>query len=113
MENNQELNKIWSCLGELEGVLCELEDLQNLLITLQEEYFDKAEVDLNDLSDRYTLWRNYPYQQSLLSIIDRCLCMSYSTSKDNIYKIYDSVKLLKTPSSDKILEKTNNNKLVA
>lgn len=73
MEKEQELSNIWGYLGNLEGALFKLEELQDLLVILEEGYFDKDHVDLNNASDMYTLWRDYKYRQSLLFTINRCL----------------------------------------
>lgn len=73
MEKEQELSNIWGYLGNLEGALFKLEELQDLLVILEEGYFDKDHVDLNNASDMYTLWRDYKYHQSLLFTINRCL----------------------------------------
>ncbi len=48
----------------------------------------------------YTLWRDYKYRQSLLFTINRCLNLYNSELSKSIYKIYDSVKSLKSQSSD-------------
>ena len=58
MEKEQELSNIWGYLGNLEGALFKLEELQDLLVILEEGYFDKDHVDLNNASDMYTLWRD-------------------------------------------------------
>lgn len=96
----QELNNIWDYLGSLEGALFKLEELQDLLVILEEGYFDKDHVDLNNTSDMYTLWRDYKYRQSLLFTINRCLNLYNSELGESIYKIYDSVKSLKSQSSN-------------
>lgn len=100
MEKEQELSNIWDYLGNLEGALFKLEELQDLLIILEEGYFNKDHVDLNNASDMYTLWRDYKYHQSLLFTISRCLNLYNSKLSESIYKIYDSVKYLKCQSSN-------------
>lgn len=113
MEKEQELSKIWEYLGNLEGALFKLEELQDLLIILEEGYFDKNHVDLNNIDDMYTLWRNYKYHQSLLFTINRCLNLYNSELSKSIYKIYDSIKFLKSQSSNNEQEITHINKIVA
>lgn len=101
MEKEQKLSNIWDYLGNLEGTLFKLEELQDLLVILEEGYFDKKHVDLNNANDMYTLWRDYKYRQSLLFTINRCLNLYNSELSESIYKIYDSVKILNSPSSNK------------
>lgn len=96
MEKHEEVSKVWNYLGNLEGVLFRIEELQNLLIILEENYFLKNEVDLNNLEDMYSLWREYKYSQSLLSTINYCIDNYKSELSDNIYKVYDSIKILKS-----------------
>lgn len=113
MEKEQELSNIWNYLGNLEGALFKLEELQDLLVILEEGYFDKDHVDLNNASDMYTLWRDYKYRQSLLFTINRCLNLYNSELSASIYKIYDSVKILKSQSSDEDKKITHINRIVA
>lgn len=113
MKNEQELNAIWDYLGNLEGALFKLEELEDLLVILEEGYFDKNHVDLDNASDMYTLWRDYKYRQSLLFTINRCLNLYNSELSDSIYKIYDSVKSLKYHSSDEEHNLTNIDKIAA
>lgn len=96
MEKQEEVSKIQDYLGNLEGTLFRLEDLENLLIILEENYFEKGEIDLYNTSDMYSLWRDYKYNQSLLFTINYCIRLYNSKLKENIYKIYDSVKVLKS-----------------
>ena len=98
MKDNQEIQNIWENLGDLENAIVELEDLENLLVILEEGYFDKSNIDLNNPDDMFTLWRDYKYKQSLLTIIKRFLRIANSNVKDNVYEIYDSVKKLKNQS---------------
>lgn len=113
MEEKQELSNIWNYLGNLEGVLCKLEELQDLLIILEEGYFDKDHIDLNNDSDMYTLWRDYKYRQSLLSTIKRCMNLYNSELSVTTYKLYDSLKNLKAqyPSGEQKI--TNIDQIVA
>lgn len=113
MEKEQELSNIWGYLGNLEGALFKLEELQDLLVILEEGYFDKDHVDLNNASDMYTLWRDYKYRQSLLFTINRCLNLYKSELSESIYKIYDSVKILKSPSSNEEQKITHIDRIVA
>lgn len=113
MEKEQELSNIWGYLGNLEGALFKLEELQDLLVILEEGYFDKDHVDLNNASDMYTLWRDYKYRQSLLFTINRCLNLYNSELRESIYKIYDSVKILKFPSSNEEQKITHIDRIVA
>ena len=113
MEKEQELSNIWGYLGNLEGALFKLEELQDLLVILEEGYFDKDHVDLNNASDMYTLWRDYKYRQSLLFTINRCLNLYTSELSESIYKIYDSVKILKSPSSNEEQKITHIDRIVA
>lgn len=113
MEKEQELSNIWGYLGNLEGALFKLEELQDLLVILEEGYFDKDHVDLNNASDMYTLWRDYKYRQSLLFTINRCLNLYNSKLSESIYKIYDSVKILKSPSSNEEQKITHIDRIVA
>lgn len=113
MEKEQELSNIWSYLGNLEGALFKLEELQDLLVILEEGYFDKNHVDLNNASDMYTLWRDYKYRQSLLFTINRCLNLYNSELSESIYRIYDSVKSLKSQSTNNEQKITHINKIVA
>lgn len=113
MEKEQELSNIWGYLGNLEGALFKLEELQDLLVILEEGYFDKDHVDLNNASDMYTLWRDYKYRQSLLFTINRCLNLYNSELSKSIYKIYDSVKILKSPSSNEEQKITHIDRIVA
>ena len=113
MEKEQELSNIWGYLGNLEGALFKLEELQDLLVILEEGYFDKDHVDLNNASDMYTLWRDYKYRQSLLFTINRCLNLYNSGLSESIYKIYDSVKILKSPSSNEEQKITHIDRIVA
>lgn len=101
MEINQELSNIGDHLGNLESALSKLEELQDLLVILEEGYFDKDHVDLNNASDMYTLWRDYKYRQSLLFTISRCLDLYNSELNENIYKIYDVVRSLNFKFSNK------------
>lgn len=94
----KELDNIWEHLGSLEGTLFKLEELQDLLVILEEGYFDKDHVELNNPDDMYNLWRDYKYRQSLLFTINRCLNLYNSELTENIYKIYNSVKSLKSQS---------------
>lgn len=110
MEKEQELSNIWDYLGNLEGALFKLEELQDLLI---EGYFDKDPVDLNNASDMYTLWRDYKYRQSLLFTISHCLNLYNSELSESIYKIYDSVKSLKCQSSNCELKINHIDKIAA
>ena len=98
---------------EIKNVLFKLEELQDLLVILEEGYFDKDHVDLNNASDMYTLWRDYKYRQSLLFTINRCLNLYNSELSESIYKIYDSVKSLKSQSSNNKQNITPINKIVA
>lgn len=100
MNTQQELSNIWDYLGKLETALFKLEELEDLLIIFEEGYFDKRSVVLYNTSDMYTLWRNYKYRQSLLFTINRCLGTYNSELNENIYKIYDSVRCLKSQSSN-------------
>ena len=100
MNTQQELSNIWDYLGKLETALFKLEELEDLLIIFEEGYFDKRSVDLYNTSDMYTLWRNYKYRQSLLFTINLCLGTYNSELNENIYKIYDSVRCLKSQSSN-------------
>jgi len=100
MENGQELSKIWDYLGNLENALFKLEELQDLLVIFEEGYFDKSHIDLDSASDMYTLWRDYKYRQSLLFTISRCLDLYNIELSENIYKIYDTVKCLKSQYSN-------------
>ena len=95
----KELNNIWKHLGSLEGALFKLEELQDLLVILEEGYFYKDHVELNNPDDMYNLWRDYKYRQSLLFTINRCLNLYNSELTESIYKIYDSVKSLKSQFS--------------
>lgn len=113
MEKEQEPNNIWEYLSNLEENLFKLEELQDLLIILEEGYFNKNHVDLNNASDMYTLWRDYKYHQSLLFTINRCLNLYNSELSENIYKIYDSVKILKSPSSNEKQKITHIDRIVA
>ena len=113
MEKEQELSNIWGYLGNLEGALFKLEELQDLLVILEEGYFDKDHVDLNNASDMYTLWRDYKYRQSLLFTINRCLNLYNSELNESIYKICDSVKILKSPSSNEEQKITHIDRIVA
>lgn len=113
MEKEQELSNIWGYLGNLEGALFKLEELEDLLVILEEGYFDKDHVDLNNASDMYTLWRDYKYRQSLLFTINRCLNLYNSELRESIYKIYDSVKILKSPSSNEEQKITHIDRIVA
>lgn len=113
MEKEQELSNIWGYLGNLEGALFKLEELQDLLVILEEGYFNKDHVDLNNASDMYTLWRDYKYRQSLLFTINRCLNLYNSELSKSIYKIYDSVKILKSPSSNEEQKITHIDRIVA
>lgn len=99
MENKQELNEIWSYLSDLEGALFKLEELQNLLLILEEGYFDKNKVDLNNIEDMYSLWREYKYHQSLLFTIEHCLVLYNKELSSGIYKIYDFIRDIKSKSS--------------
>lgn len=110
MKNEQELTNIWGYLGNLEGTLFKLEELQDLLIILEEGYFDKDHVDLNNASDMYTLWSDYKYRQSLLFTITRCLELYNSELSKNIYKIYDSIKSLNSLSFNNEQKISNINK---
>lgn len=112
MEKEQELSNIWGYLGNLEGALFKLEELQDLLVILEEGYFDKDHVDLNNASDMYTLWRDYKYRQSLLFTINRCLNLYNSELSESIYKICDSVKILKSPSSNEEQKITHIDRIV-
>ena len=87
--------------------------MQDLLVILEEGYFDKDHVDLNNSSDMYTLWRDYKYHQSLLFTINRCLNLYNSELSESIYKIYDSVKILKSPSSNEEQKITYIDRIVA
>ena len=113
MEKEQSLSEIWEYLGNLEGVLFKLEELQDLLIILEEGYFNKNHVDLNNIDDMYTLCRNYKYHQSLLFTINHCLNLYNSELSKSIYKIYDSIKFLKSQSSNTEQEITHINKIIA
>lgn len=113
MGNQEEVSKIWDYLGNLEGTLFKLEDLENLLIILEENYFEKGEVDLYNNSDMYSLWRDYKYNQSLLFTINYCIRQYNSELKENIYKIYDSVKILKSQTSIKDETVVNLNQISA
>ena len=113
MEKEQEFSNIWGYLGNLEGALFKLEELQDLLVILEEGYFDKDHVDLNNASDMYTLWRDYKYRQSLLFTINLCLNLYNSELSESIYKIYDSVKILKSPSSNEEQKITHIDRIVA
>lgn len=113
MEKEQKLSNILDYLGSLENALFKLEELQDLLIILEEGYFDKDHVDLNNASDMYTLWRDYKYRQSLLFTISRCLNLYNSELSESIYKIYDSVKSLKCQSSNCELKINNIDKIAA
>ena len=113
MEKEQELSNILGYLGNLEGDLFKLEELQDLLVILEEGYFDKDHVDLNNASDMYTLWRDYKYRQSLLFTINRCLNLYNSELSESIYKIYDSVKSLRSQSFNDNQKISNINKIVA
>ena len=113
MEKEQELSNILEYLGNLEGVLFKLEELQDLLVILEEGYFDKDHVDLNNASDMYTLWKDYKYRQSLLFTINRCLNLYNSELSGSIYKIYDSVKSLRSQSFNDNQNISNINKIVA
>lgn len=113
MEKEQELSNIWDYLGNLEGTLFKLQELQDLFVILEEEYFDKGHIDLNNASDMYSLWRNYKYSQSLLFTIDRCLNLYNSELSEGIYKIYDSVKSLKSQSSNNEQKIAHIDKIVA
>lgn len=55
MEIKEELNEISDYLGDLEGTLFKLQKLQDLLLILEEGYFDKNNVDLNKIEDMYFL----------------------------------------------------------
>ena len=48
MNTQTELSDIWDKLGNLEGAIFQLEDLEKLLIILEEGYFDKSNVDLKN-----------------------------------------------------------------
>ena len=113
MEKEQEISNIWNYLGNLEGALFKLEELQDLLVILEEGYFDKDHVDLDNTSNMYTLWRDYKYRQSLLFTINRCLNLYNSELSENIYKIYDAVKSLKTQVSNNEQKITSINNIVA
>ena len=113
MEKEQEISNIWDYLGNLEAALFKLEELQDLLVILEEGYFDKDHVDLNNSSDMYTLWRDYKYRQSLLSTINRCLNLYNSELNENIYKIYGSIKILKSPHSNEDQKITHIDRIVA
>ena len=113
MEKEQEISNIWNYLGNLEGALFKLEELQDLLVILEEGYFDKDHVDLDNTSDMYTLWRDYKYRQSLLSTINRCLNLYNSELSESIYKIYNAVKSLKNQASNNEQKITSINKIVA
>ena len=104
MNTQTELSDIWDKLGNLEGAIFQLEDLEKLLIIFEEGYFDKSNVDLKNSEDMYTLWREYKLKQSLLYTIQRCLSSCTDLFKNNVYQIFDSVKALKIHNSD-----TNNN----
>ena len=47
-----------------------------------------------------TLWREYKFKQSLLFTIQRCLCSCTEQIKDNVYQIYNLVKILKNQDSN-------------
>lgn len=97
---NEELSNIWNYLGNLEGTHAYLENMENLLIMLEETYFMKGNIDLNNIEDMYDLWREYKYCQSLLFTINQCITEYNIELRKNIDNIYDSVKILKNSSSD-------------
>ena len=100
MSRKDELSKIWDKLGNLEEIISELEELNVLLTVLTENYVSKVNIELNNKDDMYTLWRNYPYIQSLLNSFQRCLHTYQLQLKDTTYQIYDYVKVLKTNNED-------------
>lgn len=100
MEKKQELSEIWWYLGDLEGALFKLEELEDLLLILEEGYFEKKKVDLNNFEDMYSLWREYKYHQSLLVTIERCLELYNKELSSGIYKIYDVIKDMKSKSTN-------------
>lgn len=87
--------------------------MQDLLVILEEGYFDKDHVDLNNDSDMCTLWRDYKYHQNLLFTINRCLNLYNSELSESIYNVYDSVKILKSPSSNEEQNITHIDRIVA
>ncbi len=67
---------------------------------LEKNSFAKNRIDRNNINDMYNLWRDYKYRQSLLFTINRCLNLYNSELTESIYKIYDSVKSLKSQFSN-------------
>lgn len=83
------MKEIRENLGNLEGVICTLENQNNLINILIDDYFGRNKVDLKD---GWELAWEYKRYQALIFTISDALINVEKTLKENVYAIYDELK---------------------
>jgi gas vesicle protein len=76
-------------LTNIESATFKLEELEQLMIVMQENYLEKVDVDYEKLEDAYELARSYPLIQAMTNIMWDILRDTNKEIKEAVYELYE------------------------